>query len=108
MLSRPVALGAIVGAVLGDPATGLLVGIPLELLWLGAVNMGAALPVHEALGAAASAGGAVLCLRGFPPGPAEPARVAAAAALAVAVCLPLAWIGRRADAWVEQWNEHLY
>lgn len=107
MLSRPVALGAIVGAVLGDPGTGLLVGIPLELLWLGAVNMGAALPVHEALGAAASAGGAVLCLRGLPGG-AEPARVAAVAALVVAVCLPLAWIGRRVDGWVEQWNDHLY
>src|SRR5512133_3880674 len=108
MLSRPIALATLSGWALGDLEGGLLVAAPLELLWLGAVNMGAALPVHEALGAAASAGGAVLCLRGFPPGAVEPARVAAAAALAVAVCLPLGWVGRRADAWVEQWNEHLY
>ena len=33
---------------------------PLELLWLGAVNLGAALPVHEALGTAAITGGAML------------------------------------------------
>lgn len=108
MLSRPVVLGAIVGAVLGDTGTGLLVGIPLELLWLGAVNMGAALPIHEALGTAASAGGAVLCLRALPDAGAAPARTVAVAMLAVAVCLPLAWIGRRVDAWVETWNEHLY
>jgi PTS system mannose-specific IIC component len=108
MLSRPVALGAIVGAVLGDTGTGLLVGIPLELLWLGAVNMGAALPIHEALGASAAAGGAVLGLRTLAPGGATPVQVVAVAVLAVAVAIPIAWIGRWTDAWIEEWNEHLY
>src|SRR5512142_34307 len=108
MISRPVVLGAISGAVLGDVTTGLLVGAPLELLWLGAVNMGAALPVHEALGTAAVAGGAVLAWRVVAAaGIGGPAALAAVAALAVALCIPLASIGKRADRAVEEWNERL-
>jgi len=60
MLSRPVALAPIVGLALGDLRGGLLLGPPLELLWLGAVNMGASLPPNEALGTAAIAAAAVL------------------------------------------------
>ena len=63
MLSRPIALAPLVGWTLGDLEGGLLVAVPLELLWLGAVNLGAALPVHEALGTAAITGGAVLAGR---------------------------------------------
>jgi mannose/fructose/N-acetylgalactosamine-specific phosphotransferase system component IIC len=109
MLSRPIALGAITGAVLGDAATGLYVGVPLELLWLGAINMGAALPVHEALGTAAAAGAAVLASRALAGSGADgPALLPAISALSVAACVPLASLGRRADRAVEQWNEHLY
>jgi mannose/fructose/N-acetylgalactosamine-specific phosphotransferase system component IIC len=46
MLSRPIALAPLTGWALGDTAGGLLVAAPLELFWLGAVNLGAALPVH--------------------------------------------------------------
>src|SRR5512138_5972 len=63
MLSRPIALAPITGLALGDVMAGLFVAAPLELLWLGAVNLGAALPVHEALGTAAIAGGTVLAVR---------------------------------------------
>jgi PTS system mannose-specific IIC component len=96
MLSRPVALGPIVGLALGDAAGGLVAAAPLELLWLGAVNLGAALPVHEALGAAAIAGGAVLAGEALGTGVTP-----AVAAVAVLVCAPLALVGRRADRWVE-------
>ena len=51
------------GWALGDPQGGFLVAPPLELLWLGAVNLGAALPVHEALATAAITGGAILAGR---------------------------------------------
>jgi PTS system mannose-specific IIC component len=102
MLSRPIALAPLVGWALGDLEGGLLVAVPLELLWLGAVNLGAALPVHEALGTAAITGGAVLAARALgertsPEG----------AVLAVLLCAPLALIGRRADRLVEVWNERL-
>ncbi|HYQ82342.1 MAG TPA: PTS sugar transporter subunit IIC, partial [Anaeromyxobacteraceae bacterium] len=102
MLSRPVALAPAVGLALGDLPGGLLLGPPLELLWLGAVNMGAALPANEALGAAAIAGGAVLAGRALGTGVTPEV-----ALLAVAICAPMAVLGRRADALVERWNERL-
>jgi mannose/fructose/N-acetylgalactosamine-specific phosphotransferase system component IIC len=103
MLSRPIALGPIAGLALGDAAGGLLVGAPLELLWLGAVNLGAALPVHEALGTCAVAGAAVLAGHAMGTG-ATPA----IATLAVLLCAPLALAGRHADRYVEsRFNERL-
>ena len=108
MLSRPIALGPLAGLALGDVGGGLFVAAPLELLWLGAVNLGAALPVHEALGTATIAGGTVLALREMSAARADPALLPAVAALAVLVCSPLALVGRRADRLVERWNERLY
>jgi len=103
MLSRPIALAPVAGIALGDAAGGLTLGAPLELLWLGAVNLGAALPVHEALGTAAITGGAVLAGRALGTGVTP-----AVAALAVAICAPLALAGRRADVLVEGVNERLF
>jgi len=102
MLSRPIALAPAVGLVLGDLAGGLAVAPPLELLWLGAVNLGAAVPVHEALGAAAVAGGAVLAGKALGTGVTP-----AVAALAFALCAPFALAGRKADRLVELQNERL-
>jgi mannose/fructose/N-acetylgalactosamine-specific phosphotransferase system component IIC len=108
MLSRPIALAPLTGLALGDVRGGLLVAAPLELLWLGAVNLGAALPVHEALGTAAIAGATVLALRAMPGAAAAPLAPPAVAALAVLLCAPLALVGRRADRLVEQVNERLH
>jgi mannose/fructose/N-acetylgalactosamine-specific phosphotransferase system component IIC len=109
MLSRPIALAPLTGLVLGDAGAGLFVAAPLELFWLGAVNLGAAVPVHEALGTAAIAGGTVLGLREVAGGSAaRAALLPAAAVLAVAVCAPLALVGRRADRLVEAWNERIF
>ena len=109
MLSRPIAVGPIAGLALGDAATGLFVGAPLELFWLGAVNLGAALPVHEALGTVAIAGGTVLATRALVEhGLAGPGLLPAVAVMVVALCAPLALVGRRADRLVEAWNERLH
>ncbi len=101
MLSRPIALAPVTGWALGDAQGGLLVAPPLELLWLGAVNLGAAVPAHEALGTAAIAGGAVLAGRAV--GGVSPE----VALLAVLIGAPLALVGRKADRLVEIWNERL-
>jgi len=102
MLSRPVALAPITGLALGDVEAGLLLGPPLELLWLGAVNLGAALPQHEALGAAAVTGGAVLAGRALGTGVTP-----AVAVLAVALLSALALLGRGTDRLIEDWNVRL-
>jgi mannose/fructose/N-acetylgalactosamine-specific phosphotransferase system component IIC len=102
MLSRPIALAPLAGWALGDLEGGLLVAAPLELLWLGAVNLGAALPVNEALGTTAIVGGSVLAGRALG-GAASPE----IAILAVLLCAPVALLGRRAERLVELWNERL-
>jgi PTS system mannose-specific IIC component len=102
MLSRPITLAPIAGWALGDVQGGLLVAAPLELFWLGAVNLGAALPVHEALGTAAITGGAVLAGRALAGGTTPEVAI-----LAVLLCAPLALLGRKADRLVEIWNERL-
>ena len=102
MLSRPIVLGSAVGWALGDASGGLLLAPPLELLWLGAVNLGAAVPVHEALGTAAVVGGAVLAARATG-GPVTPE----IAVLAALVALPAALLGRWAERACEGWNERI-
>jgi mannose/fructose/N-acetylgalactosamine-specific phosphotransferase system component IIC len=102
MLSRPIALAPLAGLALGDAAGGLAVAPPLELLWLGAVNLGAALPIHEALGTAAIAGGAVLAGQALGTGVTPQVAV-----LAVLLCAPLAVLGRKTDRLVEVENERL-
>jgi len=102
MLSRPIALAPLTGWALGDLEGGLLVAAPLELLWLGAVNLGAALPVHEALGTAAIVGGAVLAGSALGVGTSPEIAI-----LAVLICAPVALLGRKADRLVEIWNERL-
>jgi PTS system mannose-specific IIC component len=102
MLSRPIAVAPLAGWVLGDVQGGILVGAPLELFWLGAVNLGAALPVHETLGAVAAAAGAVLAGQALGTGVTP-----AVAILSVLVCAPISLLGRRADVVAERLNEQL-
>jgi PTS system mannose-specific IIC component len=102
MLSRPLALAPAVGWALGDLEGGLMLAAPLELLWLGAVNLGAALPAHEALGSVSITGGAVLAGRIL--GTGVTPQVAVLAAL---FALPLSSLGRRAERATERFNEGL-
>ena len=91
-LSRPLVASALVGACLGDLPAGLLVGAPLELLFLGSANLGAALTDHETLAAcavAAASAQAAQALGGLS---------LAASSLALVGLLPLALLGRRLDA----------
>ena len=102
MLSRPIVLGPVTGWALGDAAGGLLLGPVLELLWLGAVNLGAAVPAHEALGTAAVVGGAVLASRQM----GTPVTLEIAL-LAMAVAVPAALLGRYGERRAEAWNERI-
>lgn len=50
MLDRPLVTGPIVGLILGDLNTGIVVGGTLELVWMGIVNIGGATPPDTVTG----------------------------------------------------------
>src|SRR5256885_1831306 len=92
MLSRPIVLAPVMGWLLGDAEGGLLLGVPLELLFLGGVNLGGSLPDNESLLAAA------LTALVVPAGLAARTGVdPPLAALGLALVFPLALVGRRME-----------
>jgi mannose/fructose/N-acetylgalactosamine-specific phosphotransferase system component IIC len=102
MLSRPIVLAPLLGALLGDARGGLMLGVPLELLFLGGVNLGGSLPDNETLLAAGLTSAVV------------PAGLAAGtgvepplAGLGLLLLLPLAAAGRRLERVSERHNSAL-
>jgi len=92
MLSRPLVLAAILGWALGDSRAGLLLGVPLELLFLGGVNLGGSLPDNESLLAGALTSMVVPAGIALGTGADPPL-----AALGLALLFPLALFGRRLE-----------
>ena len=52
MLDRPIIIGPIVGLVMGDVKTGIIVGGELELVWMGLVGIGTSTPPDVVVGSA--------------------------------------------------------
>ena len=102
MLSRPIVLAPLTGWALGDTAAGVLLAPVLELLWLGAVNLGAAVPAHESLGTTAVLGSAIFSAQalGTPVTP-------ELAAFAVLLAVPSALLGRLGEKGGEAWNARI-
>jgi len=46
MVSRPIVSATIIGYFLGNVMTGLWMGITVELIWIGSIPMGAAIPIE--------------------------------------------------------------
>lgn len=102
MLSRPLVLAPALGWALGDAQGGLVLGVPLELLFLGGVNLGGSLPDNESLLAGAMTAAVV------PAGIAAGTGVdPALAAVGLALLLPLALFGRRLERASEKRNAQL-
>src|SRR3989442_13170929 len=102
MLSRPIVLAPLLGWALGDPRGGLVLGVPLELIFLGGVNLGGSLPDNETLLAAALTSAVVPA--GIFAGTGVDAPLAA---LGLALLYPLAVAGRRLDRASETYNGRL-
>jgi mannose/fructose/N-acetylgalactosamine-specific phosphotransferase system component IIC len=49
MISRPIVVGPLAGAVLGAPGIGLAVGALVELIWIGDLPVGAHMPIDNTL-----------------------------------------------------------
>lgn len=86
VLQRPIVAGFLVGLVLGDPVQGTMIGATINLIFLGVINVGGAIPSDMAL--AGYLGTAI----------AITSRISTEAALAIAVPLGLlgtvVWIGK--------------
>lgn len=51
MVIRPIVVSPVIGAVLGDLQTGVMIGATLELVFMGAIQIGAAVPPDVLVGA---------------------------------------------------------
>ena len=101
MISRPLVAAPLTGLVLGNPLLGLEVGMLLELLWLGRLPVGAAIPPDDtqvAVGATvlAFSMGQMLGLGGMP-----------MVILAVLVAIPLGKFGQLFDRLARNVNDRL-
>lgn len=77
MVIRPIVVSPVVGALLGDLNTGVLVGATLELVFMGAIQIGAAVPPDVLVGAALGTAFAIQSRQG--------AEIALALALPIAI-----------------------
>jgi mannose/fructose/N-acetylgalactosamine-specific phosphotransferase system component IIC len=89
MFSRPLVAATVTGMLLGDPSSGLFVGLVLELFFLGTVSLGGAAQELDTLPAVAAAAFAASLqhqsgVHGTP----------AVWALALLLCAPLSRVGR--------------
>lgn len=100
MLSQPIVTGPIVGALLGNPETGLAVGAGLQLLFAANFPLGASVP-PDGCSVATALTAAVVWTR---PGYAVVGEVAYPLTAAVLLGGPLAYVGGRADIWIRNWN----
>ncbi len=91
LISRPLVSSTVMGLLLGDLRTGLLIGMVLELLWIGMQPLGTALPPDDTIVAVAAPAAAIIAGRllggiGTP-----------LIGLSVLISLPLSAVGRLVD-----------
>jgi len=66
MVSRPIVCGPLIGLLLGDLKTGLIIGVLLELIWINVISMGAAIPPDPTIVAVTCTTLIILTERAFP------------------------------------------
>lgn len=101
MISRPLVAAPLTGWLLGNPMTGLEVGMLLELLWLGRLPVGAAIPPDDTQVAV----GATILTLGV--GPLVGLHGAPFVILAVLVAIPLGKVGQVFDRLARHCNARL-
>ncbi len=77
MVARPIVVSSVIGVLLGDATTGVMIGASLELIFMGAIQIGGAVPPDPLFGAALGTAFAILTGEGI--------EVALALALPIAI-----------------------
>lgn len=101
MISRPIVAAPLVAWVLGDPMTGLQIGMMVELLWLARLPVGAAIPPDDTQVAIASSVLAINLGRILEPPGIE------LLLLCLLVAIPLGKVGQFFDRFARQYNVRL-
>ncbi|MDQ5988059.1 MAG: PTS sugar transporter subunit IIC [Syntrophus sp. SKADARSKE-3] len=99
MISRPVVTGPVIGLVLGDIRTGLLVGAFLELLWVDKPALGNYIPPNDSLLTVVITSALILSGHGNAPVSRE------LIVLALLVMLPLSGVSQKMDIWLITSND---
>lgn len=98
MISRPIVVGPLFGFLLGDIKAGLWIGMIIELIWIGAIPMGAAIPNDITSIAILST---VWSLRSFPE------HNATASIIAMMIAVPAGVLYRYLDIKQRYFNVHI-
>ncbi|MBO1265405.1 PTS sugar transporter subunit IIC [Proteiniclasticum sp. SCR006] len=77
MVARPIVVSSVIGILLGDVTTGVIIGASLELIFMGAIQIGGAVPPDPLFGSALGTAFAILTGEGI--------EVALALALPIAI-----------------------
>jgi mannose/fructose/N-acetylgalactosamine-specific phosphotransferase system component IIC len=93
MVSRPLVVGGVVGALLGELSVGLTAGGLIELLWAGGLPVGSLVPPDGTVAATIGAAIAV----GLASASSHPGGAAAAVTLGVLLAQPAGYLGARAE-----------
>jgi PTS system mannose-specific IIC component len=102
MLSRPLVAATVMGGLLDDVASGLAVGLLLELFFLGTANLGASLPENDTLAATGTSAAAATLTAATGAG-----STPAIWSLAVLLFIGLGRVGRRTDRILEGYTARL-
>lgn len=104
MFSRPLVAASLLGLLVDDVPSGVMIGMLLELFHLGSANLGASLPDNDTLSATCTAAGAAAMSHSTTGSVAPPAIWA----MAVLLFIGFGRIGRLADRSLEVHSAHLH
>jgi mannose/fructose/N-acetylgalactosamine-specific phosphotransferase system component IIC len=97
MISQPLVTGAIMGLILGDLPSGILIGTLLQLIWVMALPIGGAVPPDTCLTTILATTGGIMA------GKSSPESVM----LAIVISFPAGFLSSRADVILRQFNIRL-
>jgi PTS system mannose-specific IIC component len=101
MISRPIVAAPIIGLILGDPYTGLIVGAFIELFWIDRLPIGAYIPPNDTMAAILITASSI-----------ESARLLGnmshgLIALSVLIFIPFGILAQQMELWIAKGNEKM-